>query len=450
MNPNILFIVVDGLRNDKVYGVNKTSITPNLDSLLYEGTFFSHAISSSDGTRTCVGSMLTAQYPFQSGVNTFHNHKKTTKFFKLFKKNGYSLAATVPDVDLWKTLTENFDTKDMIPKPYEYLFGGTGEKILSQLDKLKKLQPWIYYIHVMDLHKSVNYALPEKFKEKKFGESTYEKMISGIDFWIGKILEKIDLTKTLIVITSDHGEFIPISSIDQPISYMPSLVKFGQKIKKITPKKLQPTGESTFIKVRDSLVPLRKSLLRTKLSVEDMRTLNERGTKFGWELFDEVVCTPLLFSGYNIKSGVVINDQVRQIDIFPSILSIIDFQPFPEDIQGESLFSLINGEKITEKPALIENHMLDPNDTDIVIGIRTSNYKYFRNINNKNTKLRLFDLKNDPQEQKNVASEKPEIVSEMEDLLMKYRKHDTSPLITENQDEYDEKIKEELKKMGYI
>ena len=122
MNPNILFIVVDGLRNDKVYGVNKTSITPNLDSLLSEGTFFSHAISSSDGTRTCVGSMLTAQYPFQSGVNTFHNHKKTTKFFKLFKKNGYSLAATVPDVDLWKTLTENFDTKDMIPKPYEYLF----------------------------------------------------------------------------------------------------------------------------------------------------------------------------------------------------------------------------------------------------------------------------------------------------------------------------------------
>jgi len=33
---------------------------------------------------------------------------------------------------------------------------------------------------------------------------------------------------------------------------------------------------------------------------------------------------------------------------------------------------------------------------------------------------------------------------------MKYRKHDTSPLITENQDEYDEKIKDELKKMGYI
>jgi arylsulfatase A-like enzyme len=450
MNSNILFIVIDGMRTDKIYGTNKTSLTPNLDLLLAKGTFFSHAISSSDGTRTCVGSMLTAQYPFQSGLDTFHNYKSARKFFELFKKNGYTLAGTLPDTEFWITFSEPFDTKDMIPKPYEYLFGGTGEKIISQLEKLKGLQPWIYYIHVMDLHKSVNYALPEKFKDKKFGESTYEKMISGIDFWIGKILEKIDLTKTLIVITSDHGEFIPISSIDQPISYMPSLVKFGQKIKKVTPKKLPPTGESTFVKIRTSLVPLRKSLLKKKLSVKDMRTLNERGTKFGWELFDEVVCTPLLFSGYNVKSGNVINNQVRQIDIFPSILSIIDFESIPEDIEGESLLSLINGEKMIEKPALIENQLLDPDDTDIVIGIRTSAYKYFRNINNKNIKLRLFDLKNDPQEQKNVASEKPEIVSEMEDLLMKYRKHDTSPLITENQDEYDEKIKEELKKMGYI
>ena len=37
MNSNILFIVVDGLRNDKVYGVNKTSLTPNLDLLLSKG-----------------------------------------------------------------------------------------------------------------------------------------------------------------------------------------------------------------------------------------------------------------------------------------------------------------------------------------------------------------------------------------------------------------------------
>ena len=176
----------------------------------------------------------------------------------------------------------------------------------------------------MDLHRSVNFKFPEEFTNKKFGDTDYEKMVSGIDSWIKKILDKIDLSKTLVIVTSDHGEFIPISSINHEITYVPSLVSFAQKIKKITPKKLQPAGESAFIKVRESLLPIRKELLKKKLSDSQFRTLNVRGTKHGWELFDEVVCTPLLFSGYNIKSSSIISQQVRQIDIFPTIYSLID------------------------------------------------------------------------------------------------------------------------------
>ena len=447
MTSNILFLVIDGLRNDKFHGQNKTSFTPNLNSLIHNGSYFSHAISSSDGTRTCLGSIFTAQYPFQSGLTTFHNHNKSTIFFDFLKKHGYFLTATVPDVDLWQTLTKNFDNVDLIPKPYEYLFEGTGNKILNQLEKLKNHEPWIYYIHIMDLHRSVSFALPEEFKDNKFGDDDYEKMVSGIDFWIGKFLEKIDLSKTLIVVTSDHGEFIPTSSINHEINYIPSLVKLGQICKKFTPKKFQSIGLSLFLKLRDFLVPIRKLFLKTKLSNEEMRTLNIRGTKLGWELFDEIVRTPLLFSGYDVKSNIIVNQQVRQIDIFPTILSLINLQPL-QQIEGESLIFLINEEKIVEKPALIENQLLDTEDDDIVIGVRTSNYKYFRQINNKNIKVRLFDLKNDPKEQNNIASGSPDIVSEMENLLMEYRKNKSESFITD--DEQTAKIKEELKKMGYI
>ena len=83
MKPNILFIIVDGLRSDKCHGQNKTSITPNLDSLISNGVLFRNAISSSDGTRTCVGSILTAEYPFQSGLTTFRNHQKSKKFRRI-------------------------------------------------------------------------------------------------------------------------------------------------------------------------------------------------------------------------------------------------------------------------------------------------------------------------------------------------------------------------------
>ena len=450
MNPNILIIIIDGFRGDKCYGQNKTSLTPNLDSLISDGVYFNQAISSSDGTRTCVGSILTADYPFRTGLNTFYNHKKSTRYFDHLKKYGYSLFATTPDVDFWQTLTKNFDGKELYPKPYEYLFGGTGKKILKRLEHVGNFQPWIYYVHIMDLHRTgANVALPEDFKDEKFGTNEDEKMVSGIDYWIGKILEKIDLTKTLIAITSDHGDFIPISGIDHEISYIPSLVKLGQKIKKFTPKHFHPLGESTFVKIRDAIVPIRKSYLKTKLSEEEIRTLNVRGAKTGWELYDEVVITPLLFSGYGVKHSRIVNQQVRQIDIFPSIVSIAGLPEIKEQIEGKSLLPIINGEKMNEEPALIENQILDPDDDDVVIGVRTSSYKYFRDRYDKKNKSCLFDLKNDPHEKNNIVTERSDIVEQMEDLLAKYRKNEYN-FEGDSDDKEVQKIKEELKKMGYI
>ena len=461
LKPNILIIIIDGFRADKCHGPNKTSITPNLDSLISNGVYFNQAVSSSDGTRTCVGSIFTADYPFKSGLNTFYNHKKSTRYFDHLKKQGYSLFATAPDVDLWQTLTKNFDGTDLITKrlwplqPYEYLFGGTGKKILKRLEHISKFQPWIYYVHIMDLHKGVDFPLhfekaAENFKNEKFGTNDYEKMVSGIDYWIGEILKKIDLAKTLVIITSDHGDFIPISSIDHELTYIPSLVKVGQKIKKSTPKSFHPLGESTFVKIRDFIVPIRKSLLKTKLSEEDMRTLNVRGSKISWELYDEVVLTPLLFSGYGIKSSRVINQQVRQIDIFPTIVSITGLPEIKEQVEGKSLLPAINNEKMNEEPALIENQVLDPHDDNIVIGIRTTKYKYFRDRSGKNNKTRLFDLENDPHEANNIANEKPNLVEQMENLLVKHRKNEYNFEGYSDDEKMNLKIKDELKKMGYI
>ena len=40
MPPNILFILVDGLRADQCFGTDKESYTPFLDSLINEGVLF--------------------------------------------------------------------------------------------------------------------------------------------------------------------------------------------------------------------------------------------------------------------------------------------------------------------------------------------------------------------------------------------------------------------------
>ncbi len=50
MKQNVLFLTLDGLRADKFTGETKTAITPNLDKLLKNGTYFSQCVSSGDGT----------------------------------------------------------------------------------------------------------------------------------------------------------------------------------------------------------------------------------------------------------------------------------------------------------------------------------------------------------------------------------------------------------------
>ena len=58
MPPNILFILIDGLRSDQVFNDNRTCITPNIDFLKNNGTSFSQAISSADGTILSLNSII--------------------------------------------------------------------------------------------------------------------------------------------------------------------------------------------------------------------------------------------------------------------------------------------------------------------------------------------------------------------------------------------------------
>ena len=44
MKKNIVFFLIDGLRYDQIFGEFKESFTPNIDSLIDKGQFFSNSI----------------------------------------------------------------------------------------------------------------------------------------------------------------------------------------------------------------------------------------------------------------------------------------------------------------------------------------------------------------------------------------------------------------------
>ena len=70
MKPNILFIVIDSLRADKCYGNKKTSVTPNIDSFIENGSYFNQAISCGDGTILAWSGLFTGLHPFKTGIKS--------------------------------------------------------------------------------------------------------------------------------------------------------------------------------------------------------------------------------------------------------------------------------------------------------------------------------------------------------------------------------------------
>ena len=70
IKPNILFLLLDSFRADKISGPDKNSLTPNFDYIKKNGAFFDHAISSSDGSMLSLAGLFSGKHPFKTGMRS--------------------------------------------------------------------------------------------------------------------------------------------------------------------------------------------------------------------------------------------------------------------------------------------------------------------------------------------------------------------------------------------
>ena len=89
-------------------------------------------------------------------------------------------------------------------------------------------------------------------------------------------------------------------------------------------------------------------------------------------------------------------------------------------------------------------------EKEYLLGARTSNFKFF--LQKKDSKLTriLYDLKKDPFEFTNIVDANPKIATEMENFVEKIKKDAQSDNSEQISKDEEEKITEELKKLGYI
>ena len=451
--PNILLIVIDSLRSDKCFGAKKSSITPTIDNLIQNGAYFEQAISSAASTILSIGSLLTGLYPFRIGLGGPAYQKfdpKITNLVKILNDNGYTTYATAPEIADDFGLICDFQNPDSSYDNYFSLFSGLGDEILDKFKNKKLKDPWFFYIHVSDLHSPV--IVPPRFNDKKYGISQYERMVSAIDDWLSQILGHIDTKNTTIVLTADHGEYVPVLNTKNGLISLESsdteknLWKFGNKI----PKNLFPVKRKIGSLIRSSRNKLKSSKINDKnLSVYEKRVLFDSRMSVGHRMFDDLLRIPLILTGPKIPNNVLISNMIRQVDIFPTILNLISI-PVPNDIDGKNLLPLIEGQDTEELISYIESPPLVENPSMKYIGIRTSKYKFIQNIHDDKQSYELYDLQNDPMEEKNIITTSSKQIEQLKKSLRTMRNKKSLSQNVEFNDNEKRRVENVLKKLGYM
>ena len=112
MRPNIIFFLVDGLRADQCFGKDKTSFTPNIDSLIQKGMYFTNAFTSVDGTIISLNTIFSSNFQVGNATRFQKISLNENNLIDVLKKNGYHIYGTLPNFASFNSLLEHFENEN--------------------------------------------------------------------------------------------------------------------------------------------------------------------------------------------------------------------------------------------------------------------------------------------------------------------------------------------------
>lgn len=181
-------------------------------------------------------------------------------------------------------------------------------------------------------------------------------------------------------------------------------------------------------------------------------SLGEHGMHFVHTgLYDPTVHIPLVmyFPGSG-RYGVEVRDIVEHVDIMPTVLEYFDL-PVPQAIRGQSLWPLIQGEVVQPKLAFIEHAGKN------LVALRSERFKYVRHLRTNyiqpsypfvEGREELYDLKDDPRELRDLASQEPELISLFREELKKKRREKLD--LRNGRAQLTDETVEILRTLGYV
>lgn len=393
---NIVLITIDTLRADHLhcYGDQKVK-TPNIDALASDGVLFEKAVTQAPLTAPSHASIFTGTNPNVHHVRDtggFILRPSSVTFTTILKKNGWDTAGFIGSEVLKRSFGFNqgfsfYD--DQMPRSTEkgYLRDASRpanivvDHAVSWLNASSK-QPFFMWLHFYDPHEP--YRPPASFLRQYPGKP-YDAAIAFTDQQIGRFLaavrKKSPAEKTIIVLMADHGE-----------------------------------------------------------------SLGEHGEfNHGIFLYDSTLRIPWIMTGPGIPKGLRVSQQVREIDLLPTILNLTGVQ-IPRTVQGTSLVPTFSGKQVPTRYSYEETLYPKLNlGWSELRGIHTAHWMYVRA-----PRPELYDLDRDPGEINNVIDAHPKEYRELEEQLKILSDAGVGEQETVVANQMDNETMKKLQSLGYV
>ena len=451
--PNILLLTVDTLRADTLgYAGYHKPITPNMDRLAAEGIRFMQAITPGSWTQAAFPGIITSTYAcMYGGCLGRLSPERPSPVKVLGDECGYETAA--------------FSTSPLLSRTYGY------DRKFQRFNDLNpgEKDPWIRGIKggQLMLRQPITHQITGLFGQRwrppklyataaelnevamPWLESVAEPFMAWLHYmdvhWPYHLEETLTTPKDIADAWQDLSHLHEVNWNGVPVS---------------------PEQKARYVRLYEEAIAYTDAQIGKLLDFLDETGLadntvvilvSDHGEEFlerrHWghvelNLYDEILKVPMLMRIPGVPGNQVIGQQVSTMDIMPTILELCGSR-IPEKVLGKSLVPLWSGipEAYDVEVVIGERWR----DTSHMIAVRTENHKYIWDDAKPDEPL-LFDLRQDPQEQNNIAAQHPDIVQELhrhvEAQLERMRR--TAPAEASKEPVLDEEIVARLRGLGYV
>jgi arylsulfatase A-like enzyme len=414
MRPDVLILVVDSLRADRVVGDDRRCRTPNLDRFRDSATAFTKAFSVASTTTPCTASILSGTYPFVHGIHSLAGRRLRSDLPtlpELFKASGYhTWAEMTGPLESVTGLDRGFD--EYRCRPYRHwLDTPFGDELTARMKSTSR--PWFGYVHLWEVH--YPRRVTREFNSSAYGDVFYDRAVSSLDNQLARILDQVS-EDTVVVFTADHGEYLSRSRKNELVTRLKGPAAWAKR------------NVPGVKKLRRRLMPVLFKGMRAGTPTDSDGYRAWLG--HGFHVYETLVHVPLVVRAPRVfPSGAEVETMASHVDLLPTLASGLELDgSLPFRLSGLDLCDLVRNGGGTAREALYlqasgARRMNRPEQW--LAGLRTDRYKYARGMHNAELPEELYDLESDPDEQQNLASDLSDVTAHMRAALAELMQAET-------------------------